>query len=125
MPPICRLLTFTAVASSVRIGLAAPPIFEPGMGELIVTTSLFTVLPVRLIPPGRALATQLFVLIQVASTGAFVQTWLAATAGWTGPVMSRHHRERTITKIRLWFRCEGVGNFIGRRLWGWGCSPGL
>src|SRR4051812_31614743 len=80
IPPIWRLLSPLIVASSVRIGLAAPPMVEFGMGALNVVTSLLTVLPVRLRPPGSALPTQLFMFVQVASTGALVHIWLAAFA---------------------------------------------
>src|SRR5437016_5888403 len=61
------------------MGFAAPPI-PPDKGLLNVAISLLSVVPVRLMPPGTALATQLLVLAQAESAGAFVQVWLAAKA---------------------------------------------
>src|SRR5580765_2130548 len=102
MPPIWRLRFETVVASSVRIGTATPPTLEAGIGVLIVTTSLLTVLPVRLIPPGTALATQLFVLIQVASTGALVHVWLAAET--CRGIIVKNRQGTDNAQARTWIR---------------------
>src|SRR6266705_5194571 len=121
MPTIRRLRTFTRVASSVRIGFAAPPIFEPGIGELIVATSLFTVLPVMLIPPGTALATQLFILVQVASTGALVQVWLAAEARSVAAA-SRPSADKRGRRTRVRDGREQKEVFMVVRSRGWRCG---
>src|SRR5579862_4203954 len=80
MPPTRRLRPPINVASSVIIGVAAPPI-PPASGVLKVATSLFTVLAaVWLISPGTANPTQFSEFDQYWLTGAFVQVWFAADA---------------------------------------------
>src|SRR5437764_6847681 len=72
------------------MGFPVPP--TPADKALLnVAISLLSVVPVRLMPPGTALATQLFVLGQVAPAGAFVQIWLAA--------MARHPPARRTSNI--------------------------
>src|SRR6266850_6913988 len=134
IPPIWRLLSFTIVASSVSIGLAALPMFEFGMGALIVTTSLLTVLPVRLVTPGAALPTQLFMFVQVASTGALDQVWLAARACQVAANVIRQETAHVLAVpgglfLRWLFSMrpidvrefEGVGVFIAGYLDNLGC----
>src|ERR1051326_67063 len=107
MPPIWRLLSPLIVASSVRIGLAALPTLEFGTGVLNVATSLLTVLPVMLSPPGTALPTQLFMLVQVASTGALLQIWLAALARSFAAIKATTTRMHlAIAFCRILFLCQ-------------------
>ena len=78
-----RLLPPDTVASSIRIGLAAPPI-PPDKALVNVAISPFTTLAVvTFTEPGTTPPTQLLVLGQVASCGVFVQVPLAALA--SGP----------------------------------------
>src|SRR5690349_9864869 len=98
-------------------GLAVLPISEPGMALLNVAVSLFTAAASKLIPPGTARATQLFVLAQLPSTGAFVQLWLAANADGTTAIASKA-ASRPVTYRRRWV----VLVFMTWCLtwWGWG-----
>ena len=61
---------------SLVIGLPAPPIPLRGMAVLKVAVSALA--PALFNAPGTARPTQLLMLVQVLSTGAFVQVWLAA-----------------------------------------------
>src|ERR1039458_3883458 len=81
------------------MGLPAPPIPLPGMAELKVAVSVVVVL---FAAPGTAPPLQLRMLIQVLSTGALTQVWLAAWAltAPRRPAASRRYSRR-------WLKAHG------------------